>query len=77
MYMEKIEVPAETTDTLRAPAPAPSSPAAQIAGVAFVLLALPYWMCRAVGSFLWRDVARLGRMLAFAGKTYGEEFKRG
>ena len=76
MYMEKIEVPAETTETLRAAVAAPPSKAAQIAGVAFVLVALPYWLCRAIGSFLWSDIVRLGRMLAFAGKTYGEEYKR-
>jgi hypothetical protein len=75
--MEKIEVPAETIETLRAPVAAASSKAAQLAGVAFVLVALPYWVCRAIGSFLWHDIVRLGRILAFAGKTYGEEFKRG
>ena len=76
MYMEKIQVPAETIETLRAPIAEPASRAAQIAGIGFVLVALPYWLCRAVGSFLWTDVVRVGRAVAFAGKAYGEELKR-
>ena len=76
MFMEKIEVPAETNETLRAPVPQPVSTTAQIAGVALLLVALPYWICRAFLSFLWRDMVGLGRMIAFAGKTYGAERKR-
>ena len=76
--MEKIQVPAETIETLRAPVAEPASRAAQIAGIGFVLVALPDRICRAVGSFLVDpDVVRVGRAVAFAGSAQGEELKRG
>lgn len=45
-------------------------------GLGFLIVAIPYWTMRLVGSALWRDVRRVGRALGAAGTIYSEALTR-
>lgn len=47
-----------------------------ILGMAFLLVALPYWGCRLLTHWIVRDVRRLAQVARMCGTTYAEARRR-
>jgi hypothetical protein len=45
-------------------------------GLGFLIVAVPYWTARLIGSALWRDARRIGRALDAAGSIYSDALTR-
>jgi len=78
MYLGKMEA-AEEIQLLPQgnwPEPENQGHGGTLMGVAFLLVALPYWGLHLFANALWRDVKRAGRIVKLAGSAYGEELKR-
>ena len=78
MYHGKIEAAEEIQLLLPEDSPEPETKGrgAMLLGIGFLLVAIPYWSVRLLGSALWGDVRRAGRVAKVAGETYGEALKQ-
>lgn len=78
MHMGKIEAAEEVRffPPEKAPKPEPKARGGVFLGIVFLIVAIPYWGLRLLGSALWTDLRRLGRAVAAVGQAYGEALKR-